>query len=61
MLNDEWVEHVRAEYPQVKQIFYRKLPQETLGELHLLGKWGALIVRSSSLLEDNFGTSRRKI
>ena len=52
---------IRAEYPLIMRDFLAgKLPQETLGELRiLLGKVGnqPLIVRSSSLLEDNFGTS----
>ncbi len=52
---------IRAEYPLLERDFLAgKLPQETLRELRiLLGKVGnqSLIVRSSSLLEDNFGTS----
>jgi len=52
---------IRLEYPQVIHDFLAgKLPPETLGELRiLLSKVGnqSLIVRSSSLLEDNFGTS----
>jgi len=52
---------IRAEYPLVKRDFLAgELLKETLGELRiLLGKVGnqSLIVRSSSLLEDNFGTS----
>ena len=54
-------ERIRAEYPQIIQDFLAgKFPPETLGELRtLLAKIGPqpLIVRSSSLLEDNFGTS----
>jgi hypothetical protein len=54
-------ERIRAEYPQIIQDFLvGKFPPETLGELRsLLAKLGPqpLIVRSSSLLEDNFGTS----
>ena len=54
-------ERTRAEYPQIVQDFIAgKFPTETLGELRLLlAKIGLqpLIVRSSSLLEDNFGTS----
>jgi hypothetical protein len=53
--------NIRSEYPQIVRDFLAgKFPQETLGELRtLLGKVGKqpLIVRSSSLLEDNFGTS----
>jgi hypothetical protein len=53
--------NIRSEYPQIVCDFLAgKFPQETLGELStLLGKVGnqPLIVRSSSLLEDNFGTS----
>ncbi len=52
---------IRREYPLIVRDFLAgKLPQETLIELRtLLDKVGnqALIVRSSSLLEDNFGTS----
>lgn len=52
---------IRSEYPQIVRDFLAgKLPQDTLGELRtLLGKVSnqSLIVRSSSLLEDNFGTS----
>ena len=54
-------ERIRAEYPHIIQDFLAgKFPPETLGELRsLLAKIGPqpLIVRSSSLLEDNFGTS----
>jgi hypothetical protein len=54
-------ERIRAEYPQIIQDFLAgKFPPETLSELRsLLAKIGPqpLIVRSSSLLEDNFGTS----
>ncbi len=54
-------ERIRAEYPRIIQDFLAgKFPPETLGELRsLLEKIGSqpLIVRSSSLLEDNFGTS----
>lgn len=54
-------ERTRAEYPQIVQDFIAgKFPNETLGELRaLLARIGPqpLIVRSSSLLEDNFGTS----
>ncbi len=54
-------ERIRSEYPQIIQDFLTgKFPPETLGELRsLLVKIGPhpLIVRSSSLLEDNFGTS----
>jgi hypothetical protein len=54
-------ERIRAEYPQIVQDFLAgKFPPETLAELRsLLAKIGSqpLIVRSSSLLEDNFGTS----
>ena len=52
---------IRSEYSQIVRDFTGgKFPQETLSELKtLLGKVGnqPLIVRSSSLLEDNFGTS----
>jgi hypothetical protein len=54
-------ERTRAEYPQIVRDFIAgKFPPETLSELRsLLAKVGQqpLIVRSSSLLEDNFGTS----
>ncbi len=54
-------ERIRAEHPQITQDFMAgKFPPETLSELRsLLAKIGQqpLIVRSSSLLEDNFGTS----
>jgi Pyruvate phosphate dikinase, AMP/ATP-binding domain len=54
-------ERTRLEYPQIVRDFMAgKFPAETLGELRaLLAKIGPqpLIVRSSSLLEDNFGTS----
>ncbi len=54
-------ERIRAEYPQIIQDFLAgKFPPETLSDLRiLLAKIGLrpLIVRSSSLLEDNFGTS----
>jgi hypothetical protein len=53
--------NIRLEYPQIVSDFLAgKFPQETLSELqNLLKKVGdqPLIVRSSSLLEDNFGTS----
>jgi hypothetical protein len=52
---------IRSEYPQIVTDFLAgKFPHETLAELRsLLEKVGdqPLIVRSSSLLEDNFGTS----
>jgi hypothetical protein len=54
-------ERIRSEHPQIIRDFLAgKFPPETLGELRsLLAKIGQqpLIVRSSSLLEDNFGTS----
>ncbi len=54
-------ERIRAEYPQIiKDFLAGRFPPETLVELRsLLAKLGPqpLIVRSSSLLEDNFGTS----
>ncbi len=54
-------ELIRDEYPQIVQDFMAgKFPAETLSELRvLLARIGSmpLIVRSSSLLEDNFGTS----
>jgi hypothetical protein len=54
-------ERIRAEYPQIVQDFIAgDFPPETLSALRdLLTKIGRqpLIVRSSSLLEDNFGTS----
>jgi hypothetical protein len=53
--------NIRAEYPQIVRDFLAgKFHLEMLDELHnLLEKVGnqPLIVRSSSLLEDNFGTS----
>jgi hypothetical protein len=52
---------IRADYPQIVEDFLRGIfPLETLSKLEdLLAKVGdqPLIVRSSSLLEDNFGTS----
>jgi hypothetical protein len=54
-------ENIRAEHPQIIHDFLSgKFPPETLAKLrNLLEKVGQkpLIVRSSSLLEDNFGTS----
>jgi len=54
-------ERIRAEHPQIIQDFLAgKFPPDTLSELRsLVAKIGQqpLIVRSSSLLEDNFGTS----
>ena len=54
-------EQIRAEYPQLEKEFIAgKFPDEILEQLRaLLEKAGnhPLIVRSSSLLEDNFGTS----
>ncbi len=54
-------DRIRAEHPQIIQDFLAgKFPPDTLSELRsLLGRIGQqpLIVRSSSLLEDNFGTS----
>ncbi len=54
-------ELIRSEYPQIVEDFTAgKFPAETLSELRvLLARIGSLplIVRSSSLLEDNFGTS----
>jgi hypothetical protein len=54
-------QNIRSEYPQIVLDFMGgKFPQETFSELQtLLSKVGnqPLIVRSSSLLEDNFGTS----
>jgi hypothetical protein len=54
-------EAIRAEHPQIiKDFLAGKFPPEILSELReLLAKIGRqpLIVRSSSLLEDNFGTS----
>src|SRR5512136_341995 len=54
-------DRIRAEHPQIIQDFLAgKFPPDTLSELRsLLAKIGKqpLIVRSSSLLEDNFGTS----
>jgi hypothetical protein len=54
-------QQIRAEYPQIVQDFVAgKFPPETLNDLWaLLARIGPqpLIVRSSSLLEDNFGTS----
>ncbi len=54
-------DRIRAEHPQIIQDFLAgKFPPDTLSELRsLLAKIGQhpLIVRSSSLLEDNFGTS----
>jgi hypothetical protein len=54
-------ERIRAEHPQIIRDFLAgKFPPDTLSELRsLVAKIGPqpLIVRSSSLLEDNFGTS----
>ena len=54
-------EQIRAEYPQiVEQYMQGEFPDDILEELeHLLQKLEKkpLIIRSSSLLEDNFGTS----
>ena len=54
-------DRIRVEHPQIIQDFLAgKFPPDTLSELRsLLGRIGQqpLIVRSSSLLEDNFGTS----
>jgi hypothetical protein len=54
-------EQIRAEFPQLQQDFLAgDFPQDTLEKLRdLLDQVGRkpLIVRSSSLLEDNFGTS----
>ncbi len=54
-------ERIRAEHPQIIKDFLKgRFPPEILSELRsLLAKIGTqpLIVRSSSLLEDNFGTS----
>ncbi|RMF45691.1 MAG: hypothetical protein D6755_07680 [Anaerolineae bacterium] len=55
------VEQIRSEYPEIQREFLRgEFPEDILQKLHsLLEKIGPqpLIVRSSSLLEDNFGTS----
>ncbi|GAB4530040.1 MAG: hypothetical protein Fur0018_17040 [Anaerolineales bacterium] len=55
------VEQIRSEYPQIQREFMAgELPDDVLEKLRLmLEKIGnqPLIVRSSSLLEDNFGTS----
>jgi hypothetical protein len=54
-------EQIRAEYPQILEEYYQgEFPADILDELRsLLESIGdsPLIVRSSSLLEDNFGTS----
>ncbi len=54
-------ERIRSEHPQIIKDFLKgRFPPETLSELRsLLAKIGQqpLIVRSSSLLEDNFGNS----
>ncbi len=54
-------DQICAEYPQIQEQFQAgRFPPEVLGELQLiLDQTGAkpLIVRSSSQLEDNFGTS----
>jgi len=55
------VEQIRSEYSQIRREFMRgEFPEDVLKKLRaLLEKIGSqpLIVRSSSLLEDNFGTS----
>lgn len=54
-------DQIHAEYPQIQKEFQRgQFPPEVLAELNgILAKIGSnpLIVRSSSQLEDNFGTS----
>jgi hypothetical protein len=54
-------EQIHSEYPLIVQDFLTgEFPPETLEDLHNLLNWigpKPLIVRSSSLLEDNFGTS----
>ena len=54
-------EQIRAEYPQIQKDYLAgEFPANILTKLkELLGKVGSqpLIIRSSSLLEDNFGTS----
>jgi hypothetical protein len=54
-------EQIQAEYPQIQQEYERgRFPEETANSLReILAAVGRrpLIVRSSSLLEDNFGTS----
>lgn len=54
-------DQIQAEYPQIKQEYERgRFPEETADTLReILARVGRqpLIVRSSSLLEDNFGTS----
>jgi len=55
------VEQIRSEYPQIQREFMAgEFPKDVLEKLRgMLGEIGnqPLIVRSSSLLEDNFGTS----
>jgi hypothetical protein len=55
------VEQIRAEYPDIQEKYARaRFPEEIADQLRtILGKVGKtpLIVRSSSLLEDNFGAS----
>ncbi len=54
-------EQIRAEYPGIQEKYTRaRFPEEIADQLrHILNEVGKtpLIVRSSSLLEDNFGTS----
>ncbi len=54
-------DQIRAEYPLIQEQFLKsEFPPDTVESLReLLGRIGhkAIIVRSSSLLEDNFGTS----
>jgi hypothetical protein len=55
------LEHIRQDYPTIQAAYEQgRFPEEVTGQLRaILGKVGTkpLIVRSSSLLEDNFGTS----
>lgn len=55
------IEQIRAEYPQIQDKYtHARFPEEIADQLHdILEEVGKtpLIVRSSSLLEDNFGTS----
>ena len=63
LLNQKYksADQIRAEYPQIQETYSQaRFPEEIADELReILTELGStpLIVRSSSLLEDNFGTS----
>ena len=55
------IEEIRADFPMIKEVFKNgEFPENIVKKLRkLLKKWGKtpIIVRSSSLLEDNFGSA----